>query len=237
MRIRVLLILGLGVCGVGCDFPGKPDPADRPQLPDQVLDFPTLYRMNCSGCHGANGELGPAPPLNSPLFLAIVPTEELSGVIAAGRPGTPMPAFARDQGGPLTNAQVEVLATGLKGHWGTALPNHPELPPYLATDKPADGDRTERGAKVFEHACSMCHGAKGEGAEMAGAIADRSFLSLISVQALRRYVITGRPDLGMPDYATGEGRPDGFQPLTPAEIDDLVGLLADWKARAAKSGD
>ena len=42
-------------------------------------------------------------------------------------------------------------------------------------------------------------GAHGE--KRIGAINDPAFLALISDQALRRYAITGRPDLGMPDYA------------------------------------
>ena len=59
------------------------------------MEFGVLYRNNCAGCHGADGTLGPAPPLNDSLFRAIVPTEEIERVLTFGRPGTPMPAFAR----------------------------------------------------------------------------------------------------------------------------------------------
>ena len=37
----------------------------------------------------------------------------------------------------------------------------------------------------------------------------------------------------MPDYAGVDGRADDFQPLTSAEIDDLVALLAEWRKEAA----
>jgi len=70
----------------------------------------------------------------------------------------------------------------------------------------------------------------------AGAIHDAAFLSLISDQALRRYVITGRPDLGMPNYADGENRPEGFKPLTPGAIEDLVALLAHWRKNGPEDG-
>jgi hypothetical protein len=46
---------------------------------------------------------------------------------------------------------------------------------------------------------------------------------------LRRIIITGRPDLGMPDYAGADGRASDFQPLSAADIDHLVALLASWR--------
>ena len=95
-RSRYLLVVL--IVAAGCDLPGKPRPGDRPVPPDQVLDFAALYGQNCAGCHGANGKLGPAPPLNNALFLTIVPDSVLQSVIAEGRPGTPMPAFAQSRG-------------------------------------------------------------------------------------------------------------------------------------------
>ena len=63
----------------------------------------------------------------------------------------------------------------------------------------------DEGLKVFARACASCHGDRGQGRQSdgksVGAINDPDFLALISDQALRRYVITGRLDLGMPDYA------------------------------------
>src|SRR5207302_7896926 len=107
----------------GCDLPGRPREDDPPKPADQVTDFGALFATRCAGCHGADGKLGPAPPLNDPIFLAIVPDAELLRVITEGRAvtmtqKTPMPAFARDQGGPLTEAQVQALAGGIKKRWG-----------------------------------------------------------------------------------------------------------------------
>ena len=51
--------------------------ADRDQptscLPSQVMAFGTLYGQYCAGCHGADGRLGAARPLNDPVYLALVP--------------------------------------------------------------------------------------------------------------------------------------------------------------------
>jgi len=88
---------------------------------------------------------------------------------------------------------------------------------------------------VFARACAGCHGRQGQGGEH-GAINEPAFLALISDRALRRIVITGRPDLGMPAYDGTDGRPDDFPPLTSAQIDDLVALLASWR-QGGPAGD
>jgi mono/diheme cytochrome c family protein len=227
----------LAFVAAGCDLPGQPNPANRPVPANQVKDFKTLYARHCSGCHGADGQLGPAPPLNDPLFLAIVPDAELLRVIAEGRAvnrkqKTPMPAFAQEKGGPLTAAQVKVLAEGLKQHWGSTASFANSVPPYWAPTGSAGGTQ-ERGTRVFARACAGCHGSQGQGSKdgdrQIGAINDLAFLTLISDQALRRYIITGRPDLGMPGYNGKDGRSPDFQALTSAEIEDLVALLAYWR--------
>jgi cytochrome c oxidase cbb3-type subunit 3 len=254
----------LVVLAVGCDWPGKPNPADRPVLPDQVLSFSALFQENCSGCHGAGGKLGPAPPLNDDLFRASVPEKELKQVITFGRGGTPMPAFGRENGGSLTETQIQVLVHEIKGApyrmadrkatirgnvtekdaggvspaWGVPAPLAKEVPPYLLARGPA-GDK-ELGIKVFARACASCHGSNGEGGRKGdhpvGAINDQAFLSLMSDQVLRRYAITGRPDLGMPDYTGKAGRGPDFHPLTSQEISDLVALLGYWRQGGSVNG-
>jgi mono/diheme cytochrome c family protein len=282
----------------GCDLPGRPAPGSRPEPADQVTDFGVLYAERCAGCHGADGKLGPAPPLNDPIFLAIVPDAELLRVIREGRsvtPGqkSPMPAFAHEKGGPLTGAQVKALAEGIKKHWELPASPSGSLPAYIgpaaadggrkdhiepigppkgASDNPSkEGDggrkdhieligppkgapvnppvgaragRKEEGARVFARACAGCHGPQGKGGKDGdrpgsrdgGAINDQAFLALISDQELRRYAITGRPDLGMPAYNGKDGRAPDFQPLTSAEIDDLVALLASWRLGGPANG-
>jgi len=140
-----------------------------------------------------------------------------------------MPAFARSRGGPLTDEQVNVLAQGLKPHWGRPRVVQGPVPCYLVSDRGPRGER-ERGARVFQHACAGCHGDRGQGLkDDAGAINDRAFLSLISDQALRRLAITGRPDLGMPSYEGKDGRAEGFHALSSEEIDDLLAFLVHWR--------
>ena len=231
----VFAVLLLSVAG--CDLPGKPDPADKPVTPDQIMDFDKLYSANCAGCHGATGKLGPAPPLNDPLFAAIIPDEELLRVIRHGRTGTPMPAFSRASGGSLTDAQVKLLADGVKSHWSSGTPLQQTLPAYAVAKaeglKSTPEDHAHRW-KFFSArapaATDQTVPAARERHSRVGAINAPAFLALISDQALRRIIITGRPDLGMPTYAEKRGRPADYQPLTSAEIDDLVALLAEWRS-------
>jgi hypothetical protein len=68
---------------------------------------------------------------------------------------------------------------------------------------------------------------------LGGAINDPAFLTLISDKALRRLIITGRSDLGMPAYDEKDGRPRKFRPLSTTEIDHLVALLASWRKVAS----
>jgi len=215
----------LAVIATGCD---QRQAAYRPVPADRVVDFGTLYAENCAGCHGADGTLGPAPPLNDRIFLSIVPDAVVLSLITDGRPGTPMPAFARNKGGPLTDEQVKALAAGIQRRWGSGRRVRADLPAYSIGANSAAGDKA-RGLTVFGRACGPCHGAKGEGKEQVGAINDPDFLKLVSDQCLRRYTITGRPDLGMPDFADKHGRASDFQPLTSGEIADLVALLANWR--------
>jgi mono/diheme cytochrome c family protein len=265
---RLHLLPLLTALAIGCDIPGKPREADRPVPADQVADFDVLYKTHCAGCHGADGNLGPAPPLNDSLFLAIVPDAELLRVIGEGRsvsPGqkSPMPAFSLGEGSslspeqaqvwaqlkaeiqatpkqqtPLTAAQVQVLAEGIKQRWGPPVAPG-SAPPYLL---PADtsAGKKDAGARAFARACAGCHGSAGEGVERDGRlrrkINDPAFLALISDQQLRRYAITGRPDLGMPPYDGGTGRAPDFQPLTSEEIDGLVELLASWRQDGSPNG-
>lgn len=227
-------------CSRGLDnLPGKPTKADAFVLPQDVKDFHQLYAQRCAGCHGANGTLGPGPPLNDAMFVALESNDELQHVIAAGRDGTLMPAWSHSAGGPLTDEQVSILATGIKQRqWsrnesgvdesGISSPRTFPEPPPLTAPSGIKGS-IANGEKVFAMACESCHGTNGSGTNEGGNLHNHAFLLLSSDQILRRYIITGRHDLSMPDYAEKTGRGKDFQPLSAQQVSDLVALLASWR--------
>jgi mono/diheme cytochrome c family protein len=222
-RRRGWLLLLLAAAGCDESLPGKPT------RPPSEMKFADLFSQNCAGCHGAEGKLGPAPPLNDALFLQIVPDKTLLEVVTNGRPGTPMPPFAKDKGGSLTAEEIKIIAEGIKPAWKPAGPPRQGVPPYRAEGA---GDK-DGGLAVFTMACATCHGNDGEGKsdKRGGAIHNQTFLTLISDQALRRIVITGRPDLGMPNCLEGTGRP-----LSSRGVADVVALLASWRKEGTSDG-
>jgi mono/diheme cytochrome c family protein len=104
----------------GCNnLPGKPTPASVVKRPTDILDPVVLYQQNCAGCHGAEGKLGPAPPIGDPVYLAIVDDDTLRNTISKGRPGTAMSAFAESEGGMLTSKQVDAIVQGMRQRWAS----------------------------------------------------------------------------------------------------------------------
>ena len=237
-RLRVGLVWIFAVAVLQCAGCYKPNESRREARAEKVDEFPTLFANNCSGCHGANGQQGPAPPIGNTLFLAMISQPQLQEIIARGRPGTLMPAFVTSSGLGLTSEQAETIAKGLKEGKLNSSPSQevPTLvPPYRAdpeASKPAD---ISAGALLFANHCAMCHGDEGRGSESAGALNDPALLALLSNQAIRTVVITGRGDLGhsgaesMPSYLALSKVTRENAAAKWREIDQIVAYIASWR--------
>ncbi len=221
LQLSVLLlgVLDLAGCRV---IPGKPTPGSETKRPDQILDFPTLYKENCSACHGDRGKMGAAISLANPAYLSFAGAANLERVTANGVPGTLMPPFSKKAGGMLTDRQIQVLTQGMLKLWSQPSPVS-GMPP-IPYEKTMQGDPT-KGASAFAASCSRCHGADGTGSPAAnmttGSIVDPSYLALISDQALRSIIVAGQPDEGMPGADQ-----DGARPMTDQDVTDIVAWLA-----------
>jgi cytochrome c oxidase cbb3-type subunit 3 len=214
-----LLILALAATTLpGCDARKDGPPVEPPVLaPDKITDFAVLYRSNCTGCHGPEGEGGVALGLNNAIYLEIADDGTLRRATADGVAGTAMPAFSQAAGGQLTDAQIDIVVQGIRTRWGQNVVSDLEPPPYSTH---AVGDPV-RGAQVYRQFCLSCHGDVGRGAR-AGSIVDASYLALVSDQSLRTTLIAGRPDLGHPDWR-------GAVPGTPMSSEDISNVVA-WLA-------
>ncbi len=84
-----------------------------------------LFQLNCSSCHGLNGEGGVGPALNSQQFLQASTDRQTELLISVGVPGSAMGAYSQDFGGPLTSEQVKALATFIRS-WEENAPDVPD---------------------------------------------------------------------------------------------------------------
>jgi cytochrome c oxidase cbb3-type subunit III len=220
-----LLAALLFACGTP---PGKPNKNSETLAPDQIMDFATLYSENCAGCHGPDGRGGAAIALGDPVYLAIADDDVIRKVTTSGVHGTSMPAFAQTAGGMLTDKQIEVIVNGIRSRWSKPGILQGSNPPSYENLLKSPGNPTQ-GANVFKTYCESCHGAGGRGGPKGSAITKAAFLELVSNQGLRTVIITGRPELGAPDW---RGNVPG-KPMSNEEITDVVAWLASQRPQMA----
>lgn len=233
--IPLLLFAALVPFSTGClRAPGKPEPSVEALRPEQVHDFPTLYKQNCAACHGEAGKQGGSISLANPKYLAFAGAEMIGRITANGVPHTLMPAFSKQAGGTLTDAQISVLAAGMVEAWGDPHDGAEQhTPPYtnsLAGD-PANGQ------KAFQSYCARCHGAEGMGSRVeklhTGSLVDPAYLELVSDQSLRTTIIAGRPadrvEEQMPDWRFDAVGP-AARAMNDQEITDVVAWLASHRS-------
>jgi mono/diheme cytochrome c family protein len=215
--LSALIVLSVTVL-TGCGTPhGQPQKGAETRTPNDVLEFGSLYGQNCAACHGADGRGGAAIALANPVYLAITDDTAIRAVIANGVRGTAMPAFAQHAGGMLTDAQIDVLTREMLAGWSRPGFLDGAAPPPYAARSAGDAQRGEVAYRTF---CEPCHGRGGSGGPKGSAIANDAFLALVSDQGLRTIVITGRPELGAPDWRGASGRP-----MSDQEVTDVVAWL------------
>jgi cytochrome c oxidase cbb3-type subunit 3/ubiquinol-cytochrome c reductase cytochrome c subunit len=222
--LSVLVALSLLMLAACSTLNREPRTDPEPVAPSQVVDFGTLYTQNCAACHGTEGRGGASIALANPVYLAVVDQTTMHNIVANGVRGTSMPAFAQSAGGMLTEQQIEVITSEIFSRWGHKQVIDGANPPSYAAK--AAGN-INRGQLVFGTYCASCHGSEGGGTRKGSAITNDSVLALVSDQGLRTTVITGRPELGAPDW---RGNVPG-RPMTDQEITDVVAWLAARRAQ------
>jgi cytochrome c oxidase cbb3-type subunit 3 len=224
---RLLRLGALALCAslvAGCSLRGAPRPGPEVARPDALRDFATLYQQNCSACHGSGGRDGAAIDLADPTYQSLVDDNSLRTVIVNGYPGTLMPAFGQSAGGMLTDEQVSALIDGMRAQWrkpGTL--DGQSAPPYHA----ASAGDASHGQQAYATYCASCHGAGAQHRPKAGSVIDGSYLALVSDQALRTLIITGRPDLGAPDWRSNLPG----HPMTDQDVTDVVAWIASQRSK------
>jgi len=169
-----------------------------------------IYADQCVICHGPNGEGGTGPALNNRGLLKNTLDEVLFSVIRSGVPGTQMPAWSVDFGGPLTDENIHDVVASIRAWEPTA----PDIEPAPFTPDPA------RGAALFASTCAVCHGQNGRGTNAAPALNNPARLQPLDDEWYRVTIRNGRPAKGMPTWGSV---------LSPEQIEDIIALLRQWQ--------
>jgi len=198
-----------------------------------VLASTQLYAENCAVCHGAaGGGIGENPPLD---LDAVRETSErdLSRVISRGRDNTLMAAWASDEGGIFSSAQIDDFVTFIQQvNWSYVEVRVAELgltPPDVIEMEVSDemlasvaslpgGDLLSDGLVVYAENCAACHGANGAGTVIAPAI-DSADLRTTPNDEVIQLVNAGVPGTLMAGWQNI---------LLPEQINAVVEMIYRW---------
>ncbi|MCC6905081.1 MAG: c-type cytochrome, partial [Anaerolineae bacterium] len=180
--------------------------AQEDRLDDDRRVATDLYAQNCVMCHGNAGEgIAAMPALNND-GLRSMDTEAIASTIARGRYNTAMAAWSVEEGGILTEVQVEQLVTLIQyGDWsrveqrvadlGLTAPTviQVEVSPELLTQVSAlpDGEVLSQGLTLYAEHCVACHNAAGEGTAIAPAVNGAELRSRMTDADLTRVISEG----------------------------------------------
>jgi mono/diheme cytochrome c family protein len=98
--------------------PALLEPVSLPDVPAVVGDAQRgagLFALHCAGCHGVAGE-GLVGPRLAKAWPSVRPDLTIQSIIAHGVPGSAMPAWSKNTGGPLSDEDISDL-TALVLSW------------------------------------------------------------------------------------------------------------------------
>ncbi|MBI5281391.1 MAG: c-type cytochrome [Candidatus Solibacter usitatus] len=182
-----------------------------------ATDGATLFGAFCAGCHGQDGQgrrlpgLMSFPSITNADFLALAPDEFLARTVREGRPGRKMPGWLKEGG--LRQEEIQAVVAHVRTLGG----------PAEASTKPArwvSGDAAQ-GRRIFESACSGCHGKQAKGGE-GPALNNKVLLESATDSYLVETVSRGRRGTAMASFL----EPSPVRgALSRAEIEAVVAYL------------
>ncbi|KAA5542916.1 c-type cytochrome [Adhaeribacter rhizoryzae] len=186
-----------------------------------------MYAKYCALCHGKNREgyaADFAPSLRSHSLIATTQLPRssynyLRHAISYGRSGTAMAPYAKSQGGPLEDVDIDLLLQWLQESSGVKKPIEMSAEPITGN--------VALGKELYGKHCTGCHGTKGEGVS-APALGNPMLLATASDAFLRYAISEGRDNTPMPSFKDS---------LSKVEIDALTAYLrsraSGWNAPEA----
>jgi mono/diheme cytochrome c family protein len=180
-----------------------------------------LYAENCAVCHGADGEgrVGVTLAKNWP---SIRPDATVKNAIANGVDGSPMPAWSQENGGPLTETEIDALTAFILTLGPAGFPELMDFPTPTAhlpitPMAEVEGD-PNNGAILYAENCAMCHGDQGEG--RVGATLAKDWPSIRPDLSIKTVIQNGVGGSPMPAFSQENGGP-----LSETQINDVVAYV------------
>lgn len=232
--ILATMMIAAGILLYVVQEPERIAAAQESQILTDLDESMTLYAENCAVCHGIQGEgIGSIPALNSEA-LAQSDYASLEKIIARGLYGTAMPAWSKEDGGPLGDYQISQMVTLIQyGDWQRVqdrivnLGLAPRIPFAAEADPQAleavaalpGGDILSQGLQLFATQCVACHGADGLGTALAPALNDPAVRTK-TTEELERTLRSGVAGTLMASWDSA---------LTGDELTALVTLIQRWE--------
>jgi len=191
-----------------------------------------VYAENCALCHGPNGEgrVGATLAKDWPSIRPELLTRE---TIARGVEGTAMPAWSQENGGPLSDEELDALVLFILswqiGGAPQITPGDTPTPRAAVSPVPGVEGDPNQGGFLYDQNCAVCHGVNGEG--RIGATLAKAWPSIRPDLTIKSVIEKGVTGSAMPAWSQENGGP-----LTESEISDLVAFVMTW-SEAEKSSD
>ncbi len=209
-------------------LPGSYLPADQVRVMrfgerEFSSDGATIFGAFCAGCHGARGQgwrspgMAGFPSIANPDFLALASDEFLAESIRRGRPGRRMPGWGTQESG-LRPQEIEAVVAYVRQLGGAEAAPDPRPRRWIEGDAGA-------GKRLYEVACSGCHGPEGAGGE-GPALNNQVLLSTATDTYLVETIARGRRGTTMEGFLT----PSVVRPaLSRSEIESIVAYIRSWE--------
>lgn len=136
----VVLIAAFPLYRIG--EPARRAEARRAMAEESIAQGAASFERHCIACHGPGGRGGSiAPTLAAKEFLSVTADQQLTYLIAAGVPGTTMPPYHLDFGGPFTEQEIARIVRYLR----SLEPGASSAPNWRAGEKvaPRSEERSE----------------------------------------------------------------------------------------------
>lgn len=225
-RVKLIILVLMVALLVG--FAGILRAQAQGPTQEELEEGASLYVENCSMCHGMQGE-GRVGATLAQDWPSIRPDLRVRDTIINGIEGSPMPAWSEQNGGPLTNEQIDLIVNYiLSWQTGGLIEVPPATPVVLVplTEVPGVSGDPTNGSVLYAQNCTVCHGPQGQG--RIGANLTNAFSSIRPDLRLSETVTNGIEGSAMPAWGTSNGGP-----LSAAQIDDITAYMLTWDSTGA----